>query len=495
MLYNSKKLPLFIIPFIFLAIYWQLFVADYAYLDEIHELWNNKDDSNFIMFHTQGRWLTGLLHRRFFASISSIEELKWIRLFSLAGWILTTIVWATIFRKWIKIMQLPETLYWPSILFVACCTPVIVYIGWASCFQVWLAALAGLLSGHLIYSKLYDQKGPIHISNFILLGSLLLGVASLFIYQAAFGIFLLPFFLHYMQNRNLKPSRVIVIGFIFYLVVYLVYYLLFKQSLKAYHIDANTRTAIGLDPLKKISFFISKPLQQAFGINLLFSPRNIFLQILCPLMAAVTVYSIFKRNRDQPVLQTTGYLGILIFLLAMIYLPLMIAAESFDSYRTLFAFNLAVFILVADSLWYLFSRLIKPKVFIAALVVWLLATGFYTFNLQYLRPLKAEYKALHGFVKTNYTPGIQQVDFIRADKKLFARRYHMDVYRDEFGVPSTCRDWVPEPISKQLIYELSGDRNLAQRIIVNHYEADSVHLHPTSKDKRILLIDMNRIFR
>jgi hypothetical protein len=57
-------------------------LLNYAYLDEIHQLWHNDDNSNFLMFHTQGRWLTGLLFKKLFSSISTIEQLKYLKVFS-----------------------------------------------------------------------------------------------------------------------------------------------------------------------------------------------------------------------------------------------------------------------------------------------------------------------------------------------------------------------------------------------------------------------------
>ena len=96
-----SRIYYFLIPLLFFLVYFQVFFADYAYLDEIHQLWHNDDNSNFLMFHTQGRWLTGLLFKKLFSSISRIEQLKYLRIFSFTGWILTTFTWGYFFRKWL----------------------------------------------------------------------------------------------------------------------------------------------------------------------------------------------------------------------------------------------------------------------------------------------------------------------------------------------------------------------------------------------------------
>src|SRR5436853_5979189 len=87
-----------LIPVLFIAIYFRIFYTDYAYLDEIHQLWHNNDNSNFVMFHSQGRWLTGLLFRKLFSSITTIDQIKFLRWFSFAGWVITTFIWAAVFK-------------------------------------------------------------------------------------------------------------------------------------------------------------------------------------------------------------------------------------------------------------------------------------------------------------------------------------------------------------------------------------------------------------
>jgi hypothetical protein len=493
---KQYRISIFCIPFVFLLIYFQVFFADYAYLDEIHQLWHNNDNSNFIMFHTQGRWLSGLLFQKFFSSIFRIEQLKLLRLFSLLGWIITTFVWAVLFKKWIKWLSLPNEIWWLGSLYVACSISVCIYIGWASCFEVFLAVFAGLVSGHILFRSLHNQQKEIHLSNIIVLSSLLLGIISLFIYQNAFGIFLIPFFLHYVQRKKIKPDRVMIIGIIFYLAIYLLYYLLFKYSLRAYHIEASTRTEIHFNFFKKLSFFFSGPFPQGFSINLLFRPGSIFLQIFYLLVFTVWLIITFKRNKHNTIAGNVLFVTVIVFLLVLIYLPSVIAAESFASYRTLFVFNLAVFILVTDSLLYLFRQEKKRRLFTLSIGLWLMLTGIYAFNFQYINPLKKEYKILKSFVQANYNTGINQVYFIRADKFLFTPEFHTRVYRDEFGTPSTCRDWVPEPIIKQMVFQSTKNRNIADSLTVIQFENHDLFIKAgVIPNANTLVVDMNLLFK
>jgi hypothetical protein len=146
------------------------------------------------------------------------------------------------------------------------------------------------------------------------------------------------------------------IGLIFYFVIYIIYYFCFKYSLRAYHIDASTRTELHFDILKKVSFFFSGPFPQGFSMNLLFYAGSIFSQIFYPAVFLLWLLITFKRNRNNSFLQNIFFVAFILFLLALIYLPSMIAAENFPSYRTLFVFNLAVFLMVADSLFSLITK-------------------------------------------------------------------------------------------------------------------------------------------
>jgi hypothetical protein len=445
------------------------------------------------MFHTQGRWLTGLLFKLFFSSISSIEQLKILRLFSLIGWIVTTLVWSGVLKRWVRLLGLPAQMWWLGSLYVVCSISVCIYIGWASCMEIFLAILAGVMGGHILFEHLNSRIGGLRIT--VVLGSLALGIISLFIYQNAFGIFLIPFFLHYVKHKRVKPDRVLATGIIFYVFTYLVYYFLFKLSLSAYHLEAGSRTEIHFDLPRKISFFFSGPFPQGFSMNLLFLARSIFSQIFYPAVFVGWLVITLRRNKHNPITGNLFFAAIVLFLLALIYLPSMIAAENFPSYRTLFPFNLAVFLLVSESLVSLFKTEGGRKLFTSAMTAWLVLTGIYTFNFQYINPLKKEYRVLRNFVRANYKPHIRQVYFIRADKFLFTPEFHTRVYRDEFGAPSTYRDWVPEPIIKQMVFEITKNKQVAQQISVIQFEtAEQFEQAKIAMNDSSLLIDMNWLF-
>ena len=492
---HDPRVYYFLIPFLFILIYFQVFFADYAYLDEIYQLWHNDDNSNFLMFHTQGRWLTGLLFKKLFSSISRIEQLKYLRIFSFTGWMLATFAWGYFFRKWLSSLKLNQELWSLSVAYLACSISVCVYIGWASCMEVFLAVAFGLLSADILFTNLL-KGGEIRLPVKVIAGSLFFGIVSLFIYQPSFGIFLVPFFLRYIARKKARPDSIFMTGLILYFVIYIIYYFCFKYSLRGYHIEASTRTELHFNILKKISFFFSGPFPQGFSLNLLFYAGSIFSQVFYVLVFLIWLVITFKRNSPNKFTGKIFFVGFILFLLALIYLPSMIAAENFPSYRTLFVFNLAAFLMVAGSLFSLIKKERPKKLFLLIGFAWVILTGFYTFNFQYIDPLKKEYSVLRNFFRENYKPSVTQVYFIRADKFLFSPQFHTKVYRDELGAPSTYRDWVPEPIIKQMIFELTGDRKIAERTTVVQFENATIFDQSKTKTDGInsLLVNMNLLF-
>jgi hypothetical protein len=493
---HNSRIYYFLIPLLFILVYFQVFFADYAYLDEIHQLWHNDDNSNFLMFHTQGRWLTGLLFKKLFSSISRIEQIKYLRIFSLTGWILTTFIWGYFFRRWLRAFNLRKELWWLSLAYFICGISVCVYIGWASCMEVFLAIAFGLLSTSILFINVRRQDKKIHLPGKVIFGSLFFGIVSLFIYQPSFGIFLIPFFLRYIDRKKAKPDPVLITGLIFYFASYIIYYFCFKYSLKGYHIEASTRTEVHFDILKKISFFFSGPFPQGFSINLLFYAGSIFSQVFYVLVFFAWLVITFRRNSPNGFTGKIFFVAFILFLLALVYLPSMIAAENFPSYRTLFVFNLAVFLMVMECLFSLAKEERVRKVWLVIAIAWVLGTGFYAFNFQYINPLKKEYSVLRNFFREHYKPPVTQVYFIRADKFLFSPHFHTKVYRDELGAPSTYRDWVPEPIIKQMIFELTNDRNIAEKTTVIQFDNKMAFDRSATpvNDTNSLVIDMNSLF-
>ena len=494
-LLRHKGYWFFVIGVLYTLIYFQTFTANYAYLDEIHQLWNNRDNSNRDMFLTQGRLFTGLLFDKAFRSLTAIEQLKGLRLFSLGGWVLTTWLWSVLFAHWVRILGWTENILWLSTLFLVCSASVAICIGWASCMELFLAIGFGLLAGHTLFVATAARSEKRRLPIGALLLSLALGVVSLFWYQTAYGAFLLPFLFWFIKGRG-RIDRVLTIGLGAYLLTYIIYYGLFQLSLQAYGVPASDRTGISLDVLGKIGFFFSGPLPQAFSLNWLYSSSSVVAQVLYIGVFIGWVVTVFRGGTGTTVAYKLRYLVGVLFLLALIYLPGMIAKENFSSYRTLFVVNLSVFILVLHDVLGRIQKDTARKAATLLLAIYLLFTGIYNYNIQFVNPVKREYAALSTYFRQHYTADKLTVHFIRADRKLFNTLYGTRVIKDEFGAPSSSRDWVPEPLIRQLLTEMTGSREAARRVTVVQYETrDQYTQSGPAAEGKTLLMDANEILR
>jgi hypothetical protein len=85
--------------------------------------------------------------------------------------------------------------------------------------------------------------------------------------------------------------------------------------------------------------------------------------------------------------------------------------------------------------------------------------------------------------------------FVRADEEGFLPNFGIHHYKDEFGMPSTYKDWTPEPLVKQIVYEMTGSREKADRLqVVLYQKADEIHDKKELADPNTLFIDAHTLF-
>ena len=102
-----------------------------------------------------------------------------------------------------------------------------------------------------------------------------------------------------------------------------------------------------------------------------------------------------------------------------------------------------------------------------ALSVFFIVNAWYNFNRQFLFPVKTEYMAIRDFIETRYRASHPVVfHFIRPSEDFFNRKYGITRSWDEFGVPSCFFDWVPLYFTRQLVFEETKDRELANKLVI-----------------------------
>lgn len=478
-----------------IAIFYPLFYSEYAYTDDWYALWQHETGAGTHVLVLYGRYLTDLLTTWLYSSVNAgaVHDLVYIRLFSLFGWIICIPVWYLITRKIVVKENLPRPLIFFSTLYLICTPPFAIYVGWASCFEEFIANSAGLISGYILYSSIKYQDDRVSVSFLPVAFSMAFGVISLFTYQNGFGCFLVPFLLHLVTTP--KSFRRIFIGIGFYLFTYVVYYLLFKYNLKVNHIGVNERTSIGVDVFPKLKFLFSKPLATSFHYTYLFNENSIVGFILYVFIFGGWLIADLLRRRFLPIAARLKILMLTLSMIIFIYIPSLIVKEIYSSNRTLFALNMAVFFLTASTLLNILKNHRQQVAVVSILSVLFVVNAWYNFNKQFLAPVKNEYRQVRNFIEQSYDPTIDTVYFVRPAEDFFVRKYGITRSWDEFGMPSTFPSWVPEFFVRQVILEKTGEHRKAENMIIKQWSDKKEMSDSSHPSQSTMIVDVQEIMK
>ena len=438
--------------FIPVLVFSPLFYTHYFYTDEVLQLWLYRKGSDFAMFVPQGRLFTDRLFRSLYSHIDTIGQLSMLRLFSLAGWLICLPVWYSVFKRVTRDEGLPPQLPFFSVLFLICSLPFSISIQWAACMELFIANTCGLLAGYFVYR--YDRRGW--------LPALLTGLISLFFYQNGFGCYLLPFFLAIVAGQ--KADRKMLAPLVVYFAIYLIYFLLFKGMLQmVLHAGVSNRTALLDNPVNKMVYLFARVLPQTFLFNGVVNEGSIAGLISFGLIAVVCLWLNYRIRTKRNFL-VYGLLIVACFVL--IYLPSLIIRENYASNRTLLGLDMAVFFWVFITLVKGSgrSRLLPAILTIAGCL--LVLTSVYNFRAVFLRPAVEEYNSIKTSMAQHYNPGITSIDYICTAEDQVREKYGVQSSWDEYGMSSSFFGWVPEALVRQLVFEFTGNRSVAEKLTV-----------------------------
>lgn len=480
-----------IVLFIFLP----LFYSNYIFTDEVAELWEYNSIAGHQMFTDDGRWLAEQMHSWLFKKINTINEVTWLRLISLFGWLLCLPVWYSVIKRLVANVPAYEYLPFFICLYLVTSLPFLISVQWAACMQFFIADTIALVAGAIALQCIQPQNNKPGKRIAAGIGSAVLSLASLFLYQGAYACFLIPFLLYFLNPFTQKKDRVLVFGLAFHLVVCAVYFPLYKLTFSIYNnFSEPTRNLLYVDPIEKLKFFVARPLERSFRFNVLTKEESPVSNIYYTVMLLALVVLAFVRFRIEKWQLAVKYLVGIGCVWVISYLPSLLIKEYFASNRTLMALNLCVFIVCAEmALWVIKNKMVLQVAGIAVLC-FLTLVARYNFRQVFLRPAVDETAALTGYFKQHYNNSIQTIHFIQPLESYVGERYKVIQSMDEFGVSSTFSDWVPEALSKQLIYEITGSRPQAAGVTVKYWasKADYLNAHE-ALNSSILLVDVPAI--
>lgn len=490
--YNALGLLYLIV----LLIYYPLFYTDYIYMDEALEIWQLKPDSNFIMFLDDGRALTEWLQRPIFTRIDTIHEITYVRIISLLGWMACIPIWYVIIKRIMVNMQAYEYLPFFACLYLVTSLPFTVSVQWATCMQFFIGQTCGLLSGAVIYKGIRFRENKMRIAPVAAGAALLLGVASMFFYQNAVGCFVIPFLLHFINPKTAHKNKVLITGFVVYMLIYGVYYILYKISLKVYEIPVIERNNIHIDVVDKLKWFLARPLERSFRFSVMTHEDSTVSKFYYPLMLLAWAWLAFKRFGRANWPKALIYLALTVGIFFISYLPNLIIKENFASNRTLLALNMCVWLVVAEMfLFFVRDKILLQLSGIAVAVVFVIAARN-NFRREFLHPIQQETAALQDYFHRHYHNGIRAIYFIRSPEDLFVKKYNVYESMDEFGVPQTFWPWVPDALSRQLAYEVNHDRKLTLQLAVRQWaDRSAFERSGAVVDKTVLIVDAQEIMK
>ena len=471
-----------------LLLFFPMAWSQYLYTDDNVMLWHYRKGAGFHMGNEQGRYLADLLFSFLFSSIDTIGQVRWLHLFSLLGWLFCLPIWYFIFNRVVRKEGLHPMIPFFAVLYLICCLPFTESIVWATTVELFIANTAALIAGYILYS--YRSVGAIILA-------IVFALISLFSYQSGIGCFLLPFLLHLVSKKKL--SRSILIGIGIYFLCFILYDVLFHLQLRYWHIDPSNRAQLASDPLNKALFFLGRPLACAFRLNWIVNEHSsIGMIVYILIIVGYVLMNIFPASsRDSGYwISRLRYLLTVLGLLVLMYLPSLAVKENWASNRTLLALDMAAFLLLFTSLLRVI-RTEKSRRMMALLFGFLVfVQAEYNLRFVFLGPVTEEYRLVRNYIETHYNPETRTVSFIRPSYDLFRRKYGVNSSWDEFGIPSFSPEWAPDPFIRQVVFEKTGSRPIADSLVIQNWKDKAAWQHSdTTASLQVLLVDVERILQ
>ena len=484
----------------FIFIGYETLTSEYLFTDEAFMFWHQPENHLiFKIWVSIGRILSGYVKDWMFGVSRTVADIKYIRFCSVIQCFLATLSLSYVLRRLQKKgLAFSDGLIDCLVAFYAASLSTLVLIGWAVCTDFFVAVILSLFAGLLWYESLLKEGQPLPAGGpaqpRVWLAALM-GIAALFIYQPMYPFILLPFYGIFLLRKDGRITRSMVTALLFFFVVLGVYYFLFQWSLKATAVFSANRTNLGFNPLDRLSFFISFPLNQAFLVNAFFFPRSILSQAIMPVLLLAWIIYTFKTRRGQTKTNIRYLVGMIIWWM-LGYIPQLIAQESFGPYRTMSVFSVMVFLMMGDVVFSLVKDERRRRILTFAVVLIMMIRAGYVYKNYVADPLSFEYKIVRGVLRDHYTAGIREVVFITPPEDGFEPAFGVGPQKDELGMPSTYKEWAPEGLVKQIVTEMTGRRTTAEALKVDVLHSLTEVKDPSLlKDPGVLVIDMSVLLR
>lgn len=445
---------LLLVPFV---VYLPAIFQDYGMRDDYSHLREAREEPGKLVRFTasQGRPLYGALLETSFSQISTVDELRWLRLASVG---LLVCIGMALWRQldnsgW---HELDAAAFGLAVTFLPAAQ---IAAGWAIGWGWSLSVLLGI-AGYAAVELEIEKGGLQRVMGVV--GGLFIYSLAIMIYPSNAMFAVVPLAGTTLQRVKRQTTEELLRWFLTHLAVIVAALLLCFLALRWLYtagiFTESARMALDLNPFTKFAWFLWQPLPNALGLFALrddYHTGEIFFWLAVLAVGGFLYWVIRHDLKELPQLDKLKWLLCIGFLPFVAHAVSLIAAERSTGYRTLFALSGLVLVVLFVAI-----RRIpipdpkKQRVVRLGVMGTVLATGavlacYQTFALV-AQPQAREWQMIHDAVMNLRLKGKTSIYVIESTPEF---RTTDRVHRDEFGSLSTDSEWVPKEMVNDVLHE------------------------------------------
>ncbi len=447
---SAKNVALLVVVAAVVALtYWVVVVTPYAFADDyaifVH---SQTDELVFRDLTVDGRPIMGLLDQMVFARLDSVNQVRYLRLFGLAGTIgFACMLYGALRQQWPS--REAAALGALSIVFLPAFQ---VHVAWA---QYWVTPFACLLGGRAAHYASRCSRATAGCDVRSAFRAIGLFLVALTIYQPSammFWFFIAVIELPAGGRAQTSMVRLRWPAMVAGIAMVLDFAVVRLSSLLVHFVDR--RSALVQDPLMKVLWFVRTPLIGALNPYALHASTRVGAAVGMALLIGLAA---FFRG---PWPQRFAWIGLAAGFLALAYFPVLIVAESWPSFRTRQALS-ALVVLYCGLAAIGYKRLLQrhfrlPSQGWGTVLAAAGVTGFALLASAHVTnyfavPQMLERLMLRDRLAACHIGAATGVWVVRPD---WTQTAAPGVLYDEFGLPSSFHAWAVVPMVRCVLADL-----------------------------------------
>lgn len=445
-------------------VYSSTYTIPYLFADDYGFLWrvvSDKTLSNYLdhslWFASFGRPITGILVDAGFAVFDSLNSLRFLRIVTLVGFV--TFAWQ-VYRS-LRLYGWSEAEALFTVIAIVTLPSYQVYASWTQYYPIPLALILAFESGKRLWNQ--EQVAADEFSAAIILRSTFLFSLSMMVHQAAAMMFWLFPAIGMLEGKNRNAKNLLKTMIASFIVISFGCIMnIAIQKLSSYinpKFVMNERAALAHDIVDKVMWFIANPLTDSLNLHTVNKIRPLEIVVALIIVIGIANYYILKQKKS------IYELIVVILIVPLAYMPNLLIAEKWSSYRTQVALETVILFMLVSSIKKIYGAISGPGTsksqsvairYFFLISAGLIACGTAFFNVRYFfavpqgRELKAMVEHLTHAQASMVGRKVTSICVVRSE---WHDTLSKTVRYDEFGVPSTCFAWVPIPMIKLILRE------------------------------------------